>query len=129
MKTRQGFTILEIIAVLAVVAIGTFLFFMQKLNVDAASRDSDRKTSINAMYFNLEEDYHARNGYYPETIGPDELKAMDPNLFTDPLGLVINTEGSSYTYEPSNCVEGKCKSYILRAILEREDVFIRQSRK
>ena len=128
MKTRQGFTIFEVIVVLLIVGIGTILFFLQKMNIDAMNRDSDRKVAINAMYFNLEEDYYARNNYYPENIGPDELKAMDPNLFTDPIGLIINTDGSSYSYEPSNCVDGKCKSYILRAVLEKEDIFIRQSR-
>lgn len=128
MKTRKGFTILEIIIVTAAVAIGVVLFFVQKINVDALDRDADRKIAINAMYFNLEEDYYVHNNYYPETIGPDNLKAIDPNLFTDPVGLLINTDGSSYSYEPSNCVDGKCKSYILRAILEKEDVFIRQSR-
>jgi hypothetical protein len=80
------------------------------------------------MYFNLEEDFYAQNKYYPEVIGQDNLRAMDPNLFTDPLGLIINTDGSSYTYQPTNCVDGKCKSYTLRATLEKEDAFIRQSR-
>jgi type II secretory pathway pseudopilin PulG len=128
MTTRKGFTILEVILVLLAVATGVVLFFIQKLNVDAMDRDAARKTAINAIYFNLEEAYYPDKGYYPETIGPDNLAAMDPNLFTDPLGLVLGTDGSSYTYEPSNCTDGHCKAYVLRAVMEKEDIFIRQSR-
>jgi len=128
MKTRKGLTVLEVIIVLAVIATATVLFFIQKLNVDAMNRDADRKIAINAMFFSLEEGFFAEHGYYPEVIGPDNLPTMDPNLFTDPAGFLINTDGSSFIYEPSNCVDGRCRSYILRAILEREDVFIRQSR-
>jgi prepilin-type N-terminal cleavage/methylation domain-containing protein len=125
---KKGFTLLEVILVLVAVAFGVVLFFVQKLNIDAMERDEDRKIAINAMYFNLEEDFYAEHDYYPETISQDNLRAMDPNLFTDPLGLLINTDGSSYSYQPINCTDGKCKSYTLRATLEKEDTFIRESR-
>jgi prepilin-type N-terminal cleavage/methylation domain-containing protein len=127
-KLRSGFTVLEIIIVLAVVAIGTTLFFTTKVQTDAIARDSQRKTAINAMYFALEEDFFAHNGFYPEQLGPDTLKSIDPNLFTDPLGENINTADSSFIYEPTSCLNGECQHYTLRAILEREDEFIRSSR-
>jgi len=125
---KRGFTLLEIIIVLAAVSVGVVLFFMQMLNVDALKRDENRKTAINAMYFNLEEDFYMEHGYYPEEIGPDVLRAMDPNLFTDPIGMMLGTEGSSYRYEPSDCTDGECKHYVLRGMLEKEDTFTRQSR-
>jgi len=128
MKTRPGFTLLEILIVLATVAVGLVLFFVQKTNIDALQRDEARKIAVNAMYFNLEESFYKDNGFYPETISPENLTAMDPNFFTDPFGIVLGNPDSSYRYEPTNCTDGECKHYTLRAILEKEDIFTRQSR-
>jgi prepilin-type N-terminal cleavage/methylation domain-containing protein len=126
---KKGFTVLEIIIVIVALGLGFVLFFTQKLHLDALSRDQDRKVAINAMYFSLEEDFHAKNGYYPETISEDNLKTLDPNLFTDPNGILLGDEMSSYRYEPVGCDnDQKCKSYTLRAILEKEADFVRNSR-
>ena len=127
-KLRSGFTILEIVIVLAAVTLGIVLFFNTKLQTDATARDSQRKTSINAMYFALEEDFFKNNGFYPEQLNADTLKSIDPNLFADPFGQNINTADGSFFYEPTSCVDGECQHYTLRAFLEREDEFIRSSR-
>jgi hypothetical protein len=80
------------------------------------------------MYYALEEAFYVENGYYPEEISEENLKTIDPALFTDPWGLNVGVEGSSYRYEPTGCIEEQCKAYTLRAILEKEDVYIKQSR-
>ena len=128
MKKRNGFTIFEIIIVAAFVTLALVLFFVQKANVDAMDRDDARKTAINAMYYALEEGFYATNNYYPETISEENLTVMDPALFTDPLGVNLGVEGSSYTYEPANCTNGKCREYILKAVLEKEDIYIKRNR-
>lgn len=128
MRKKSGFTVLELVIVIAFVSLALVLFFLQKLNVDAMNRDKDRKTAINAMYYALEEGYFAENGYYPETISEENLTVIDPNLFTDPLGRNLGETGSSYTYEAANCEDGECKEYTLRAVLEKEDDFIRKNR-
>ena len=128
MKLRKGFTLIELIIVTVFAALLLILFFIQKANVDAMNRDDDRKTAINAMYYALEEGFHAKNGYYPETISEENLTVMDPALFTDPLGVNLGIEGSSYSYEAANCEDGKCKEYTLRAVLEKEDIYIRKNR-
>ena len=104
------------------------LFFVQKSNVDAMERDEDRKTAINAMYYALEEGFYASNKYYPETISENNLKMIDPALWTDPMGVNLGVEGSSYSYEPANCTNGKCKEYTLKAILEKEDIYLKRNR-
>jgi len=129
MKTKRGFTVLELIVCIVFVAIFVVLFFIQKVNIDAMNRDQQRKIAINAMFYSLEEGFYEQNGYYPETIFEDNLTTMDPNLFTDPMGINIGDEGSSYRYEPANCNEGECKEYTLRAIMEKEDTYIRSSRR
>ena len=127
-KSKKGFTILELVVVIVFAAILVVLFFLQKTNVDAMGRDDKRKIAINAMYYALEEGFYAENKYYPETISEENLKTMDPALFTDPLGINVGIEGSSYRYEPTNCEEEKCKGYTLRGILEKEDAYVKQSR-
>ena len=56
-------------------------------------RDEQRKEALNAMYYALEEGFHAKNGYYPEKISEENLKVMDPSLFTDPNGVNLGREG------------------------------------
>ena len=129
MEKKNGFTVLEIILCIVFVGIFMVLFFLQKVNTEAMSRDEQRKTAINAMYYALEEGYYAENGYYPENIEEAEtLRWIEPNLFTDPRGVALWQEDSDYTYESSNCEEGKCKSYTLNARMEKEDNYIKTSR-
>ena len=91
-------------------------------------RDDKRKIAINAMYYALEESFYPAKNYYPEEISEDVLKVIDPELFTDPNGFYLNSEFGSYFYEPTNCKDGKCKSYTLRAELEKEDDFLKRNR-
>lgn len=128
MKSRSGFTILEIIIVAVFASLLLVLFFVQKSNIDAMERDDDRKVAINAMYYALEESFYAKHGYYPETISEENIKVIDPALWTDPLGFNLGDPMGSYFYEPANCKEGKCKEYILKANLEKEDTYTKYSR-
>lgn len=129
MKTKNGFTVLEIILCIVFLCVAVVLFFFQMNAVEAMDRDDKRKTAINAMYYALEEGYYVENGYYPEKIEDAEtLRWIDPNLFTDPLGFNLWQEGSSYKYEASDCKDGKCKQYSLRADLEKEEDYVKTSR-
>ena len=128
MKRERGFTIMELVVVIFFASLLLILFFLQKLNLDAMHRDEQRKEAINAMYYALEEGFHAKNGYYPENISEENLKVMDPSLFTDPSGINLGQEDSDYTYEAANCTNGKCKEYTLKARLEKEDTYIKKNR-
>ena len=128
MNTKKGFTLLEIIIVAVFSTLLLILFFVQKSNLDAFDRDEDRKTAINAMYYALEESFYQKNGYYPETISEENIKVIDPALWTDPLGFNLGDPLSSYSYEPANCTDGKCKEYVLKAELEKEDAYVKYNR-
>ena len=115
MESRKGFTVIELMVVGAFAALLVVLFFIQKSNVDAMTRDDSRKTAINAMYYELE-------GY-----SENNLPVIDPQLFTDPFGNNLGVEGSSYSYDTANCNSaGECKEYTLRANLEKEDTYIKK---
>ena len=127
-KHSRGFTVIELIVIIAVLGAASVLFFIQKNNVEVAARDGQRKTAINAMYYSLEEVFFRANGFYPQTIDETNLPSVDPTLFKDPDGVKIGEAKSTYRYEPVNCVDAKCKSYTLRTTLQNEADFIKQSK-
>ena len=128
MGKKSGFTILEIIIVAIFSSLLLILFFVQKSNIDAMERDEDRKTAINAMYYALEESFYKSHGYYPESISEENITVIDPALWTDPLGYNLGDPSSSYSYEPANCDNGRCKEYTLKSTLEKESDYIKYNR-
>ncbi|MBC7868627.1 prepilin-type N-terminal cleavage/methylation domain-containing protein [Candidatus Saccharibacteria bacterium] len=127
-KRTDGFTIIELVVVMLVLAVASLLFFMQKQDLQIASRDEQRKTAINAMYYSLEEVFYKTNNYYPTTINQTNLPSVEPTLFTDPTGIKLGEPESNYRYEPVNCTDNKCASYTLRTTLENEADFIKESK-
>ena len=127
MKSSRGFTVIELVIVVAFFAAASVLFFVQKNHVEVAARDDARKTAINAMYYSLEEVYYKQHNGYPRTINSEILPSVDPNLFKDPNGVKIGESGSNYRYEGLNCNGDTCKSYTLRADLEAEGDFVKSS--
>lgn len=127
-KLTHGFTVVELLIVVSVLVGASILFFVQKNDLEVISRDKDRKTSINAIYYSLEEVFYKNNQYYPQSITADILPSVDPELLSDPAGNTIGAAESTFIYEPVNCKDEKCKSYTLRTPLESEDDFVKQSR-
>ena len=127
MRRNNGFTVIELL--LAIVILGTLavLLMIQKGNLDAQNRDSQRKTAINAMYYNLEKFYYPTHNYYPDHINSGVLTAMDPDLFNDPTGTKLGDSGANYHYLPTNCQDGQCKSYSLRSTMEKEGDYVKTS--
>ena len=74
---RNGFTVIELLVVITVLGVGSWLFFSEKAKVDAVARDNQRKTAINSMYYSLEEYFYPKFGYYPQTIDSQTLRTMD----------------------------------------------------
>lgn len=128
MKSSRGFTVIELVVVAVVLAIGSVVFFMQKNHVEVAARDEARKTSVNAMYYSLEEVYYAQHKSYPRTLTDELLPSVDPELFKDPTGIKIGESTSDFRYQPLNCEGDACKSYSLRSTLENEDDYVKTSR-
>jgi len=129
MKRSHGFTVIELIVVVVFVAAAATLLFIQRSNLQASHRDNQRKTAVNAMYYGLEEVYFAKNGFYPTKIDSKTLTSVDPDLFTDPNGTLMNDTGAEYHYAGLNCsTDNHCKSYKLTADMEREATYTKLSR-
>jgi Tfp pilus assembly protein PilE len=127
-KKLSGFTVIELIFIAVILGVASVLFFVQKNNIETTAQDSTKKTAINAMYYGLEEVFYPTNNYYPQTISTDNLKSVDPALFTDPAGVKLGSTGSAYTYSPTNCADNKCKSYTLKATLTNEADYVKKSK-
>jgi type II secretory pathway pseudopilin PulG len=128
MKRSNGFTVIEIIVAILFLATVTAILLVQKGNLNATTRDNERKVAINAMYYDLEEVFYAKNGYYPSSIDSKTLTAMDPSLFTDPSGVAMGQPSADYRYDGTDCTNTQCKSYTLRANLEKEADYVKTSR-
>jgi hypothetical protein len=127
-KKFSGFTVVELVFIIVLVGAASILFFIQKNNIEIIAQNNTKKTAINAMYYSLENVFYPTNKYYPQTISSDNLKSVDPALFTDPGGKKLGSVGSSYTYSPENCTNNECKSYTLKAALTNEADYVKISR-
>jgi len=127
-KRSLGFTVIEILFAVVLISAASILFFVQKNDLEIVTRDNTKKTSINAMYYGLEEIFYPTNKYYPHTINSDNLKSVDPALFTDMNGVKLGDVGSLYTYEPTRCINDQCTGYTLKTSLENEADYIKTNR-
>ena len=128
MKKQSGFTVIELLVFFVILVTLGVVFFVQKNNLEVSARDDKRKTAINAMYYDLTEVFHKQNNYYPAEISSENLKAIDPELFTDPFGVQLGDEGGNYHYEAIDCDnDGKCQQFKLSADMEKEAEFKRSS--
>ena len=128
MKRSAGFTVIEILVAIVFLGAAALLLLIQKGNLEAAKRDQDRKVAINAMYYNLEEVFYEKNSYYPAKIDSKVLRAMDPELFTDPHGIKMNEEGAGYRYEGLDCSNDICRAYKLTSTMEKEAEYVKTNR-
>jgi len=112
----------------AIFSAASIIFFIQKHNIETTVQDNTQKTAINAMYYGLEEVFYPANSYYPQTISTDNLKSVDPALFTDPAGVKLGDAGSVYVYSPTDCINSKCKSYTLKTTLTNEADYVKKSK-
>ena len=143
MKKQEGFTVIELVIAIVVLATLTVFFVIQRNDLEVAARDQARKVAVNAMYYDLTEVFYAQNNYYPETISRDNLKAVDPSLFTDPDRYTLEGNKCTYTnsnneqatngdcnyrYTATDCNgEGQCKSFKLVSLMEAEAEYTKES--
>lgn len=128
MKRAQGFTVIELIVVIVFLGVASVVLFSQRANLNATSRDHQRKTAINAMYYSLEEVYHKEHNSYPLTIDSKTLPSVDPDLFIDPTGVTVGEPESNYRYEGMQCNDTSCQRYSLRSSMEKEADYIKTNR-
>jgi prepilin-type N-terminal cleavage/methylation domain-containing protein len=136
LRNQRGFTIIELLIVIAIIAILAGLVLNNFQGAQARARDTHRTTDINTLHSQLEV-YFNDNGAYPQTFTAATFPGMDAQALVDPDGnsIVINaavaneaaanavaapTTNNEYQYIawPTGCTNN-CTGYILRTFIER----------
>jgi type II secretory pathway pseudopilin PulG len=125
---QRGFTVIELLALIAILIIVGTVFWTQKTSIETSAHDDKRKTAVNALHYSLEEVYYPANKHYPKTLSASTLPSVDPALFKDPQGVEIGKAESDFAYEGKDCDGDACKSYSLRTKLDNEADYVKDSR-
>ncbi len=141
LKAKQsGFTIIELLIVIAIIAILAGLVLNNFQGAQAKARDTQRVTDVNNVHTKLEEYYNDNNGY-PNTFTAATFPGIDAESLKDPKGttMAINAvvadataatavaapdgSGSTAQYQfvpfgAAGCTTA-CTGYILRTYVEK----------
>ena len=139
-KAQKGFTIIELLIVIAIIAILALLVLNNFQGAQAKARDQQRTTDINNLHSKLEEFYN-ENNYYPSTFTAATFPGIDGESLKDPIGgdtisqnvvadsttadstaaAGSDTAGAaSYSYiaYPTGCTNN-CTGYRLKTFIEK----------
>ncbi|MDD5711042.1 MAG: prepilin-type N-terminal cleavage/methylation domain-containing protein [Candidatus Colwellbacteria bacterium] len=120
MKNNQGFTLIEMLIVIAIIAILSGIVLVGVSGFQASARDSRRISDIrNAQ--NLLELYYTQQGVYPEVAGWDDLNDAIASS-TDALPQPPAAGDLDYYYESTDGLE-----YVAGAELERPNNAAREN--
>lgn len=116
MRRTSGFTVIELISAVVLILIVGTLVVLQKNNLDAASRDQQRKTSINAIYYGLKQGYFVKTGNYPSVLNKNSMPYVDPKAFQQ----VGSDKQYTIKYRGLECENAQCEGFELKTNLEKE---------
>jgi len=119
----SGFTIVELIIVIAIIGILSSLVYNGIRSTQANARDAERKVDAEIIQRNLETYYIDNSNYPSENIIGSELPSLFPEVFSDPFDNKIN-ESSDYSYSGISCLFDQCIGFRLDIALERENDLI-----
>lgn len=127
LKQRQGFTIIELLVVLAVIALISSLIFVQMQQARSRARDAEREEEIKTIQSALAL-YVVSNSLYPVYTGvltgsdPVSLALVGSNSLSQVPMDPINDGNFKYSYESSNGT-----AYELTYYLETDSIPGKQS--
>ena len=100
LKREKGFTLIEIVLVLAIAGLLLLIVFLAVSGAQKARRDSQRKSDLSRLEAQVESYASNTAGQYPSTLtGADWGSAgtYTPSNFTDPLTGLNSLAGTGYT--------------------------------
>lgn len=139
-KLQSGFTIIELLIVIAIIGILATLVLTNFQGAQAKGRDTVRKNDINSLYQKLEEYYNENGGYPDSTLSAATFPGIDAEALVDADGATITStftnSGTAPTLTQTNTNEyayaaydgcdtatptgSSCGKYVLATFLERE---------
>lgn len=117
---KSGFTIVELIIVIAVIGLLATLTLNLINNAQAKARDSERKSESKLVQQKLEI-FFTENDYYPhhDDLGISVLSDLYGGSLSDPYGNFINTTYSDYTYTGLSCSLSECQDFEYQIYMEQ----------
>jgi type II secretory pathway pseudopilin PulG len=109
-KSLFGFTIVEVLVVIGIIAILTVVIFPAISEIRAKNRDAEKISDIAAIQIALAQ-YYSQKGVYPDT-----LPTLVPKFLTE--DSLLTPSGEEYLYVPLRLVGDKCTYYHLGVELE-----------
>lgn len=129
---KPGFTIVELMVVIVVIAILATIGLVGYDNIQKGTRDKDRESDIELIQASLET-FYSQKGYYPSTntspssiadlmersllLSPASHKSPDTSK-SSPTSIQITladpTDPSNYSYYPEGCTADQCQKYRLK---------------
>ena len=143
-KAENGFTIIELLVVILIIGLLTFLLIANSSSFKQKERNNERQNDIKALYLQLEA-YFAQNAKYPTLANMNDanwrktaLKSMESDWLKDPNNnkeeLADKPAKNIYAYEVkaadnSSCdnTAKECTQYVLTATLEGAGTFTRNN--
>ncbi len=139
-EAQKGFTIIELLIVIAIIAILALLVLNNFQGAQAKARDQQRTTDLNNIHGKLEEFYNENNAY-PSTFTAATFPGIDGESLKDPIGgdtisqTVVadataadnqaapgsdSVGAASYAYiaYPTGCTNN-CTGYRLKSFIEK----------
>ncbi len=111
-KFTTGFTIIEILVVIGIIAILTVIIFPSIYKIRAKNRDSEKVSDIATIQLGLSL-YNGQKGEYPKDLRSDEFSKYIPS------DALVSPNSNGYIYVPlKRGSSDKCIYYHLGVLLE-----------
>jgi len=122
-KKTKGFTIIEVLAVIAIMAILSTIIYASFSGIQAKSRDQKRVSDINLLKLSLEA-YFNKNGQYPARLS-DLTPTFIASIPTQPAGGP-STPAYGYNYTPlsNTASQSVCTTYQLWTTFEQTNQYL-----
>ncbi|QQS69260.1 prepilin-type N-terminal cleavage/methylation domain-containing protein [Candidatus Saccharibacteria bacterium] len=112
LKSKKGFTIVELLIVIVVIGILATLVIVTFTGIQQKGRNSQRQTDVKAIQSQVEA-FFAQHGFYPTladlqsaTFVSTYLKGLPPEALKDPKGPTANIGGTTDSDNYSYVAEG-----------------------
>lgn len=136
---QKGFTIIELLIVIAIIAILALFVINNIQGGQAKARDQQRVNDVNAIKNKLEDVYNEKSSY-PLTADTTTLEGIEEGALKDPIGnqdisnnaavaTMSATDGvtapkdtgttAGYVYIPVGCDGDECSGYVIKAGVEK----------
>lgn len=116
--SNKAFTLVEILIVVSIIGILASVILVGMGRFRERGRDARRIADLHQAR-NALELYYTSTQQYPDVIG---WEALSQEIIGAQVGVYAlsgdPTPGQIYDYVPGNCSGGKCRNYVLAALLE-----------